>query len=117
MVTQSQGQVCGTNLSTTRLSPKSLETGNYSALNSAGVRSNQVIPRAGRLPCVSVTSSYRVIKIKFLLRSRQPFSRVILTGSYLRRASVSPVEVVHPCLHLCRDDARLSVTLDFLRPG
>jgi hypothetical protein len=36
----------------------SLETGNYSTPNPTGVRLNRVIPRAGPLPCVSVTSNY-----------------------------------------------------------
>ena len=37
----------------------SFKTGNHSTPNPTGVRLNQVIPRAGPLPCVSVTSSYR----------------------------------------------------------
>jgi hypothetical protein len=40
----------------------SLETGNYSTPNPTEVRLNQVIPRAGPLPCVSVTSSYGATK-------------------------------------------------------
>ena len=64
----------------------SLETGNYSTPNPTEVRLKQVIPRAGPLPCVSVTSSYGATKS--LSRPCIPFEllfprRVIFSGASL----------------------------------